>query len=182
MTADLLAFLKARIDEDERAAKGLTNAARHLDREPDFYGVGGPAALALWQRFNPTRILAEVTAKRQLIAAVNALDKDGDIFLAIGTYLDTDAIWVALALPYADREGYDQHWAPDPVPVVDAKVPAGAIEAIAHVGRHWLDIELAMARTPSPFNFSTPKREPSPDCYEAPFGWVHSRPSCRCKG
>lgn len=26
------------------------------------------------------------------------------------------------------------------------------------------------------------RREPSPNCYEASWGWVHVRPSCRCKG
>lgn len=63
---------------------------------------------------------------------------------------------------------------------VEPKVPAEVIDALYWAGRRMLDIELAMASTPSPFRDRAPERKSSPGCYEASFGWVHSRPSCRC--
>jgi hypothetical protein len=174
MSSPLVTFLLAQLDADQAAAVDFKTACLHTDYCDD-------RGRMFHDRFGSARILAEVTAKRQLIAAVNALDKDGDIYLAIGTNLDTDAIWAALALPYADREGYDQTWAPEPTPADEPKVPAEVIDALYWAGRRMLDIELAMIGASSPFRDRAPARQSSPGCYEASFGWVHSRPSCRCR-
>jgi hypothetical protein len=64
---ELAALVRAGLDADEQPAKGLLGAARFLDRTPDFYGAGGPAAEALWRRFSEARVLAEA-AKRALLA------------------------------------------------------------------------------------------------------------------
>jgi ATP-dependent helicase HrpA len=40
----LITFMRAQLDADERAAQALAGATRFIDRRPDFYGVGGPAA------------------------------------------------------------------------------------------------------------------------------------------
>jgi len=58
-------------------------------------------------------------------------------------------------------------------------VPAEVIEALELVGRRMLDIELGLLSTTGPFR-RKPARPVSPACYEASWGWVHSRPSCRC--
>lgn len=41
---------------------------------------------------------------------------------------------------------------------------------------------LAMQMLASPLSYRFRRQaEPSPACYEASWGWVHSRPSCRCR-
>lgn len=154
---------------------------------------------------DPAQALAEVDAKRRIIAAVNALDENGDIYLATGTHLDTDAIWAALVLPYADRDGYDQHWAPDPAPIPDDQLER--YEAAARGLRGNL-LAMVDADMPQPSHLKTaitgivnlaadtwemptlmemirsrPDLRPAGNgsCYAASWGMVHSRPSCRCK-
>jgi hypothetical protein len=60
-----------------------------------------------------------------------------------------------------------------------AKVPAEVIDALHLAGSRLLDIEFGLLGTTGPFRQLTPP-QPSPACYEASWGWVHSRPSCRC--
>ena len=117
-TDALVAFLQARLDEDEQTAKGLLNAARMLGREPDFYGAGGPAAQAYWQHFGTKRALGEVDAKR-LIIEQHASVGIGPVCLS---YCHTRApgkpqTWPCLtlrmlALPYREHPDYRQEWAP----------------------------------------------------------------------
>jgi hypothetical protein len=68
------------------------------------------------------------------------------------------------------------------VTVVEPKVPAEVIETVALILRRQLDIEIGLLGlgTPSPFSDRAPERQPSPGCYPASWGMVHSRPSCRC--
>jgi len=65
---DLLAFAAARLAEDKERADGLLTACRIPDRLPDFRSCGGPAAEVYWERFTPVRALAEVHAKRLVLA------------------------------------------------------------------------------------------------------------------
>ena len=64
---ELIAFLKARLDEDERTAKGLAGATRMVGGRPDFYGQGGPAAEAFWAHFDAARELREVETWRRIL-------------------------------------------------------------------------------------------------------------------
>jgi hypothetical protein len=111
VSTDLVSWLRTQLDADEKAQRepycsdGWHSNKCELHAEPP---AGEP-----WPDCDcgvPARVLAEVDAKRRIIKAVDALDSDGGIFLAIGTHLDTDAIWAALVLPYADRAGYDERW------------------------------------------------------------------------
>ena len=64
--ADLVAFLRARIDEDEAAAR----AAEAAEREPwqdDEWADQHPAELAHYARHDPARVLREVAAKRAIL-------------------------------------------------------------------------------------------------------------------
>lgn len=97
MTADLVAFLRARLDEDEQTARAAASgpwirhehvAGVHVDdaaegriyrtavadcrRVRDGYGV--PNALHI-VRHQPARVLAEVEAKRQIVDAYAAILK-----------------------------------------------------------------------------------------------------------
>lgn len=80
----------------------------------------------------------------------------------------------AMGLP----DGVTLAWA-DGEPEMDRETFAEVIDALGVVGRSWLDIELSMLSTTGPFR-RKPARPVSPACYEASWGWVHSRPSCRC--
>lgn len=55
------------LERDHGVAQGLLMAARDMFREPDFYGVGGPAADQFWRHFAPHRMLADVAARRTLL-------------------------------------------------------------------------------------------------------------------
>ena len=70
MADDLLAFLNARLDEDERIARAVT---------PDDWGVGDESSHYEWEdlpdaafahakRHDPARVLREVEAGRQLLS------------------------------------------------------------------------------------------------------------------
>lgn len=123
---ELIDFLNVRLDEDEAVAKGLIGACRSMVREPDFYGVGGPAAEALWQRFSPARVLAEVDAKRKIITAhpltTNIVSYGGGEHpFGCETCHDWDGVTKGdgycdtlrlLALPYWDHLHYDEGWKP----------------------------------------------------------------------
>jgi hypothetical protein len=118
MTADLVAFLRARLDEDQRTAEGLNMATRMLGAEPDFYGAGGPAAAAYWRHFDPARVLAEVDAKRRILEQHHRSGQtcprcslgteDGQVVFE----RDPCGTLRLLALPYAGHPDYRAEWAP----------------------------------------------------------------------
>jgi hypothetical protein len=105
--SDLTEFLKARLDEDERTAKGLAGATRIIGGGPDFYGAGGLAAEDFWERFDPARVLREVKAKRAILGEYAGNDMDD-----LGY---TNALGFAvshLAAVYSDHPDYQQEWRP----------------------------------------------------------------------
>ena len=136
MNDDLVAFLHARLDEDEQTAKGLNMAARFIDGEPNFYGAGGLAAQNHWQRFSPARVLAEVDAKRRILALHHATPSPADgpadppVTVCVECGPDTHTLWETdprgargdwypcptlrlLVLPYRDHPDYQPAWVPE---------------------------------------------------------------------
>lgn len=110
MSDDLIAFLKARLDEDEHQASGLAGATRFVDGRPDFYGVGGPAADAYWEHFPPHRILHEVEAKRTIIREAREM-----LGIAFSGEAGEGLAIVALhqmASVYSDHPDYRAEWKP----------------------------------------------------------------------
>lgn len=63
-----VAFIEARLAEDEQVADGLMFACRNPDLKPDFTGCGGPCAEEHWKRFDAARMLADAAADRKLLA------------------------------------------------------------------------------------------------------------------
>lgn len=111
MSDGLVAFLRARLDEDQRTAAGLVNAARVVGAKPDFYGAGGPAAEAFWARFDPSRLLADIDAKRAILdlhvdraECTRCAWFDGELY-------PCDTL-KHLAQPYAGHEHYRKEWTP----------------------------------------------------------------------
>lgn len=153
--AELAEFLRARLDEDERAARAAFPApwirhdkvaGVHADdstpertygtavadcrRVRDGYGVPNADHIARW---DPTRVLAEVNAKRRIIDPYTvALEKREGVREQIRAILHTDPeafgalhrqesqliedaaalapVVRLLALPYADHPDYREEW------------------------------------------------------------------------
>ena len=113
MTEDLVAFLRARLDEDEQIIRrnlgesGVTDGGFFPDYRT-YTDDDTAAAVDFLGQFKPPRMLAEVDAKRALIAET------------IEPYLgfDTTMARVAnqalrlLAPPYADHPSYRPEWRP----------------------------------------------------------------------
>jgi hypothetical protein len=119
----LVEFLRARLDEDERAAREAISALSCEDGVPvwpDYqtYSDGDlNIAYDYLTRFQPARVLREVEAKRQVIAE-HAPNRHGDCRTCGGSDscgcmggvdhpCDTLRL---LALPYAARPDYDPAW------------------------------------------------------------------------
>ncbi|MFC8376416.1 DUF6221 family protein [Streptomyces albidoflavus] len=140
MTADLIAFLQARLDEDEAAARAAT-AGPWVESGVGDHGWGvsfsapgsgveaddgsqGRADAAHIARHDPARALAEVEAKRRVVGecaywnermeaeAVNP-PKFPQPGLDLGLLLDAmNPILRHLAAPYADHPDYREEWRP----------------------------------------------------------------------
>jgi hypothetical protein len=135
MSADLLAFLRARLDEDEAVVRAATAGPWRHDptkhhrlpgtaqfEEAVFAGPPGSAATciaatgetgdaqsmadaAYIARHDPVRARAEAEAKRAIVDRYAWLHEHGDT---------GGAAWVLplLALPYSSHPDYDESWRP----------------------------------------------------------------------
>lgn len=139
---DLIEFLRARLDDDERAAASAASVsdgtldgrvgARWNVIEIDWEGIhvysrpsgldkeGGTAPItAHMQRYDPARVMAEVEAKRAILELHRPLD---DMWCSaccdnVAPYELNATEYPCptlrlLALPYADHRDYRQEWKP----------------------------------------------------------------------
>lgn len=103
----LIEFLRARLDEDEAAAREADTGGRWRPGNAD-----GPlwvnANMRHMARHDPARVLAEVEAKRFLLEwGIAGIDRGG-LSPVMG-----HNILAGLALPYADHPDYDPSWKPE---------------------------------------------------------------------
>ena len=131
MMDDLVAFLRARLDEEAACAQGAGGAEWSLQEhegdtvliydshgEPVVYDEGWPtpAQAAHIVAHGPARVLAEVESKRQIIRRYEEQESapgrdendEGINGLIAGLYVATQV----LALPYADHPDYREEWRP----------------------------------------------------------------------
>jgi len=126
---DLVQFLRARLDEDERIAQGHQqwSPSWHQDdcvneiRDDEnagtvatVYRLGDRTHIA---RHDPARVLAEVDAKRRIVDSYERATENrhahlGDLASA-GAFLALHGAVKSLALPYADHPDYRPEWAPN---------------------------------------------------------------------
>jgi len=124
---DLVSFLRARLDEDEQAAKLVpqpyrlyVSAEGRVDEPLEDEEHGGyrqwphgedwmPDHITNWSLiYDPARVLAEVGAKRQIV----------ELEICLACHVESqpcdhrDATLRLLALPYADHPDYRQEWRP----------------------------------------------------------------------
>lgn len=116
---DLVAWLLDQVAVDERAARDGHSACAHVDLCDD----GSEFDEVFGFRNGPARVLAECDAKWRIIADHKPVEVDGG-FRCGSCGPCVDCAWDAganewpcitlrlLALPYADRPGYRQEWAP----------------------------------------------------------------------
>lgn len=120
MSGDLVAFLRARLDEDEAVARAATAGAWELVRAPDgsWYvdpgdlddvaNVDRTADAEHIARHDPARVLRDVAANR---AIVDECERMSQPFPA--EWLSPQGqILRALASTYADHPEYREEWKP----------------------------------------------------------------------
>lgn len=101
MTTDLLAFLKARLDEDEQYCRELV----------DFLGADTGSNLPT----HPWRVLVDIQAKRGVLASMGPeLDAGSGLIEPDGLrrWAVAFAALRYLALSYADHPAYREEWKP----------------------------------------------------------------------
>lgn len=139
MTDDLVKFLRVRLDEAARMAQaaihnGASRWHTELDREYDGYAVadehgepvahneGSPttAQAAHIAEHDPARVLAEVNAKRRILArytsAVEDSAEDADGYYDENRFEDARQLVPVLrllALPYRGHPNFQPEWASD---------------------------------------------------------------------
>jgi len=109
----LTEFLLARIAEREMLARDLRHQA-YSGPSPLLSHGGGTLLRDL---LDPEQMLAECAAKRAILDLAATITGMADEIWNEWpsphvTVIDGDVILRALALPYADREGYDEAWRP----------------------------------------------------------------------
>jgi hypothetical protein len=122
---ELIAFLRARLHEDERGALAASPVSWPSNVEEDE-GVGGitvaassgdqsRATVAHLARYAPARVLQEIEAKRRILDELVGFVAEAE-FLPVDEGNTTKAMAVGvvrlLALPYADHAAYLEKWRP----------------------------------------------------------------------
>lgn len=107
---DLVSFLRARLDEDERVATVLGDDMRQSWAIPEDESV----AVIHMHRHAPARVLAEVDAKRRILdeyeQATGQYATHSQV--SAGEEIGLRFAVKALALPYAEHPSYDEAWRP----------------------------------------------------------------------
>lgn len=121
----LAAFLNARLDEDERAARAASpgpwsaNAEHDEVHGDDGIPVADGFALSNRQlratvdhivRHDPVRVLRDVEAKRRMLDWLHRT-RDWAIENNLWSYDETEPL-LLIALPYADHPDFDPAWRP----------------------------------------------------------------------
>lgn len=102
---DLIAWLRAQLDDDERVAE----AAKDAWLWNDFTDDDGSAFI---ERLGIDRWLAEVDAKRRILDRCGEAYREQGIYGEDGQEQLAEDVLRLLALPYADRPGYREEWRP----------------------------------------------------------------------
>jgi hypothetical protein len=127
MADDLAAFLSARLDEDEAAAKGLAGSLERQNMGGWSSTIPGTVTgntVTINTAWLPDRVLREVAAKRAILAAHEAVLADCH---SVGLparrprkYGEYDGLRKAvaeLAAVWSDHPDYRQEWAPAPTTI-----------------------------------------------------------------
>lgn len=112
---DLVEWLRAQLDEDERSARACAGDGEWDAADIAIYGADlAPEVRAHMAQHDPARVLREIDAKRQALdhyERIRQHTKRGEepYVLAEGAVAKQVQI---MALPYADRDGFREDWRP----------------------------------------------------------------------
>lgn len=106
---DLIAWLRAVLDEDERVAHTMAEPMDELARN-GIESVSYPAVLDFLDHFTAGRMLVEVESKRGLLVHIHNELVDDLTTWERGSV--PGEMLRLLAAPYADRPGYRDEWRP----------------------------------------------------------------------
>lgn len=122
---DLIAWLRAQLDDDERVARQMTAEPCGFYIEAETADTNIMTVGAHVYRWTPKRVLAEVDAKRRILVEIFGYEAkiDGEwgcchsaADIGAGKCPEIDINEIAalriLALPYAGRDGYRDEWRP----------------------------------------------------------------------
>ena len=124
---DLAAWLLAQIDADERIAERALDVSTDLGHQASWSSFSATdvldEAVAHLEAWSPGRVLAECEAKRRIVDLHPVVGDDVCDTCVVGKRgyplhpHSTPERWPcgtlrALALPYADRPGYEPNWRP----------------------------------------------------------------------
>jgi hypothetical protein len=121
---ELVEFLRARLDEEAAAAREASgrwrragiNSVEDSDGRLVIYGDGSAPTSAEAEHIashDPARVLADVEAKRRIVAELEHADPyDMDYWGGRGGYDRAQTTLRLLALPYVDHPDYRQEWRP----------------------------------------------------------------------
>lgn len=128
MTNDLVAFLRARLDEDEQIARDPMAETWTKAESPSIFVMGGGELVAETGAFadarhiarhDPARVLTEVDAKRRILKVhfrrrSHDWDEPGVKGFDCAQCADRFPCTTLrlLALPYADHPDYREEWRP----------------------------------------------------------------------
>ncbi len=116
MTSDLITWLRAQLDCDERAANNLDELANY--ERNGIESTAGGHVVDYLDRFSSDRALAEVDAERRILDLHAEPHECPEWDRALGEtctgyYGDEGCPTLRLlALPFADRPGYQEEWKP----------------------------------------------------------------------
>jgi hypothetical protein len=118
---DLVQFLRARLDEDEEIARAATQGdwvwSREFVSPPGYHhrtiGPLEPGDSAFIAAHEPARVLAEVEAKRVLLADYERFVAERRRMMGgWDSYPEASPVLTAFAAVYADHPDYRQEWRP----------------------------------------------------------------------
>lgn len=115
----LVEFLRARLDEDEAAAKAADPLLGHLVAQVEYIDADVMTDGKHLDSHLPARVLAEVEAKRRILDDVLPTMRADELRIAgewgVGSEPvreASDDLLSLLALPYADHPDYREEWKP----------------------------------------------------------------------
>src|SRR5262249_21548497 len=110
----LVAFLRARLDEDEAGAKAASPGLGWIRHSLDRGDIDAAADEAHVVRHHPARVLREVEAKRAILDRHAYCQRHGGV--PGNEHLDADGLEDYVLLPlaaiYRDHPDYRQEWKP----------------------------------------------------------------------
>lgn len=105
--SELVDFIRAELDTDERLARDLDGACWHID-------ICGDSGHNFFDALDSDRLLAEVQSKRAILDWLDRveryMDRDDMGWHRLSGAIDPDDARSALAEPYRSRPGFRKEW------------------------------------------------------------------------